>query len=140
MMYSVLTVAHGSVAKSLIETSQMILGETQEYNIDFYTIDRVNESQTVLEDLILLMRDLGRESQGNLLVLTDIYGGSPANMISEAMFILRDELNVSTFCGVNLPMTLEAVSKQKQYSLDDITEKILTIGHDSITQISYEMD
>ncbi|MDF0678554.1 MAG: hypothetical protein P0107_05830 [Nitrosomonas sp.] len=68
-----------------------------------------------------------------VLILTDIFGATPANIARKQIRIGR----IECLAGLNLPMLLRAVQYRHQ-PLPQLIDKILVGGRESIFQISPE--
>jgi PTS system ascorbate-specific IIA component len=71
-----------------------------------------------------------------VLILTDIYGSTPAN-IAVALLTTRDRLRV--IAGLNLPMLLRALT-YTSLALDAVAEKALQGGRDGVLLCSQRDD
>jgi PTS system ascorbate-specific IIA component len=71
-----------------------------------------------------------------VLILTDIYGSTPAN-IAVALLTTRDRLRV--IAGLNLPMLLRALT-YASLALDAVAEKALQGGRDGVLLCSQRDD
>lgn len=100
-MVKALLITHGNLGQEMIETAKIIV-ET-EVDIDFIRFDwdesDGNETIKKIERYIT--------TQGNtpIIIFTDMFGGSPANI---ALRFISDQIDVLT--GVNLPTILKYLS------------------------------
>lgn len=69
---------------------------------------------------------LSLDSGDGLLILTDIFGATPANIAGQLL-----SENVSIIHGINLPM-LFRIFNYPSLSLPELVEKTLAAGHDGI--------
>ena len=91
-MVSTLILTHGRLASELLEAAETIVGELPE---DFaaLTLEWDDSFEVALEAL---------GSANGILILTDMYGGTPYNVAAS----LRAEGRVEVVTGVNLPMVV----------------------------------
>ena len=102
-MIGVLIVSHGDIGTSLLTSASQILGEppAQVATLSVWRADDV-------DDLVLRARELmeGLDSGDGVLVLTDIFGATPGNVVSK---LLQDG-RVEGVSGVSLPMLLRVLT------------------------------
>lgn len=123
-LYSIIVCAHGDLAESLKRSVEMIFGKTEA----FYPIRFVPGEN--LEDIKKkLVAVVEKYELNNILVLTDLFGGSPYNA-SATLAFERNDMDVVS--GVNLPICIEAVANRTQKSLDQIVPYIQQIAVDSV--------
>lgn len=97
-MVSTLILTHGGLARELVEAAEMILGREPTFEaLSLSWTDTFEESaaktRRALESL---------DTGGGVLILTDMYGGTPYNVA--ASFHRAGEIEVVS--GVNLPMVV----------------------------------
>ena len=100
-MNKILVCSHGSLAKGLLSSLQIIMGNLN--NIDalsFY------ENQEGVEDLKRLEKYLEENQENDLIVLSDLYGGS----VNQKMYTYLTRPNTFLVAGVNLALVLELVA------------------------------
>ena len=111
----VLLVSHGDLSKSLIDSTEMLVGETK--GIDYLIFDK-NMGIDELRDSF--SEYLGKKEE-ELLIFTDIKGGTPFNVAS---ILTNDMEKVYIFYGMNLPMIVEAALYKDEFSLDKLVKQI----------------
>jgi mannose PTS system EIIA component len=101
------------------------------------------EAMEVVNDVpceVLMAEALERlerlDAGDGVLILTDIYGSTPAN-IAVALLATRDRLRV--IAGLNLPMLLRALT-YASLALDAVAEKALQGGRDGVLLCSQRDD
>jgi PTS system mannose-specific IIA component len=97
-MASTLILTHGGLASELVEAAAVILGKRPEFEALSLSWsgtfeESAEETRRALENL---------DSEEGVLILTDIYGGTPYNVA--ASFYKAGEIEV--VAGVNLPMVV----------------------------------
>lgn len=84
-----------------------------------------------LRDDLLKVIDQANEGEG-VLVLTDLFGGTPSNLSISALGIRPIEI----IAGVNLPMVLKAVSLREQFPSMSLSELSVLVEEAGKKQIS----
>ena len=102
-MIGVLIVTHGEIGTSLLTSASQILGAAQA-QVATLSVWRQDDP----DDLVLRARELlERIDDGDgALVLTDIFGATPGNVVSR----LLEDGRVEGVSGVSLPMLLRVLS------------------------------
>ncbi len=128
-MVGVVIAAHGELAHELFRTARFILGEVE--RMVPLTID---PSQPVDQLQSLIKRAIREVDEGDgVLIITDMYGGTPANM---ALSFL-EEGRVEIVTGANLPMLIRACQVRDQgVGLAELAETVVEYGRKSIRQAS----
>jgi PTS system mannose-specific IIA component len=117
-------VTHGHLASEFIAAAEMIVGPLPHLthaSIDWH--DDIDVAKAELE------RAIARVSRGHgVLLLTDMFGGSPTDIAS--MFLGDPAIEVVT--GVNLPMILKLAEQSADDSLAEISRRVREAGHNGI--------
>jgi len=102
-MIGVLIVTHGDIGTSLLASASQILGETPQ-QVSTLSVWRQDDP----DDLVLRARELMQQidSGDGVLILTDIFGATPGNVVSK---LLQDG-RVEGVSGVSLPMLLRVLT------------------------------
>jgi PTS system ascorbate-specific IIA component len=102
-MIGVLIVTHGDIGTSLLTSASQILGGEQK-QVATLSVWRADD----LDDLVLRARELmeSLDSGDGVLVLTDIYGATPGNVVSR----LLEDGRIEGVSGVSLPMLLRVLT------------------------------
>lgn len=125
--------SHGEFAKAAKETMEMIIGHKQE-NIGTVLVTEGKVYETALEEIKTLFQAL--DTSEGCIILTDIYGGTPANVATYLAIEHMDEIRV--FSGLNIPLLLEVVLDQTS-SLTEMEEKIEAIHKDTLVNVSKKL-
>jgi PTS system mannose-specific IIA component len=126
-MVGLVVATHGQLAAELLRTAEGIVGPVpcaSAVSIDSQT--SVEEARSRLASAIQLV---GADGDG-VLVLTDMFGGTPANL---ALTFLDERIEVVT--GVNLPMLLKLASTRAD-GLKAAAELATAQGQKNITLAS----
>jgi PTS system mannose-specific IIA component len=102
-MIGVLLVTHGEIGTALLASASQILGGTPQQVVTL-SVWRQDDP----DDLVLRARELLEQIDAGegVLVLTDIFGATPGNVVSR---LLHDG-HVEGVSGVSLPMLLRVLS------------------------------
>lgn len=125
--------SHGEFAKAARETMEMIIGHQQE-NIGTVLVTEGKVYEDALEEIKALYETL--DTTEGCMILTDIYGGTPANVATYLAIEHMD--NIRVFSGLNVPLLLEVVLDQTS-SLTEMEEKIESIHKDTLVNITKKL-
>lgn len=130
MSVAILLITHNRIGAELLETATRMLGRCP---LAALAID-VHE-QDDPDQLRLRIRQCAErlDEGGGLLVLTDLYGSTPAN-VTDALCHRRQ---VRVLSGVNLPM-LVRVFNYGQLELSALADKALSGGRDGVLGCTQE--
>ena len=117
-MYNIIVIGHNTFAQSIVEAVKGITGKQGEnmFHCDF-PLDECTEKY--YGRLINLINNC---SDKPILVLADIYGGTPCNMLEHR--ILKEKDNVHVITGINMPMLLEAYLYSEFLDIGSIVGKL----------------
>ena len=117
-------VTHGHLAGELLAAAEMIVGPIS--HIAAVSIGWHDDVDAARDEV---QRAITRVSQGGgVLLLTDMFGGTPTNIAS--MFL--EEGSVEVITGVNLPMVIKLATATAEDSLAEIARKICEQGRQGI--------
>ncbi len=117
-------VTHGHLAGELLSAAEMIIGP-----ISYITAVSIGWHDDVDAARDEVQRAITRVSQGaGVLLLTDMFGGTPTNIAS--MFLEDGRVEVAT--GVNLPMVIKLASQSGRESLAEIARRVCELGRQGI--------
>jgi mannose PTS system EIIA component len=127
-MIGVLIVSHGDIGTSLLTSASQILGEppAQTATLSVWRADDV-------DDLVLRARELmeSLDSGDGVLVLTDIFGATPGNVVSR----LLEDGRIEGVSGVSLPMLLRVLTGRNG-SLAAAVKRALTGGSEGLVHMN----
>lgn len=126
-MRKILIATHGSLAESFIETAELIVGSHS--NISSFCMTKEKSANTAKEELANLLRDSSQKDRH--IVLTDVLGGSVANILTE-LLMAGGEFDLVT--GVNLPMLLTLLLGNQ--GNEDFIEDALRESRDGILYVN----
>jgi mannose PTS system EIIA component len=122
---------HGHLADALLESATLILGTPPE------VVTVALEPSQSLEELHSCMGEaIAQAEQGDgVLVLLDLYGGTPSN--ATALHFQADHIEAVT--GVNLPMLLEVLLGRAERDLKTLTTFAEEIGRQGIVNVRAQL-
>ena len=129
MRLGVVVVTHGQLATELVNSAEMIVGDLPHFaavSIGWHDdVDRAREEiGRAIERLAVTE---GQVARTPVLVLTDMFGGTPANL---AVTYVSDDVEVIT--GVNLPMLIKMARPQTGENLLSIAREMREDGRNAI--------
>ena len=117
-------VTHGNLAGELLAAAEMIVGPVS--HIAAVSIGWHDDVDVARDEV---QRAITRVSKGGeVLLLTDMFGGTPTN--SASMFLEEGVVEVIT--GVNLPMVIKLATDAGQESLAEVARRICDQGRQGI--------
>ena len=129
MRLGVVVVTHGQLATELVNSAEMIVGDLPHFtavSIGWHEdVDQAREEIGRAIERVTVTEDNGQ--RGGVLVLTDMFGGTPANL---AVTYVSDHVEVIT--GVNLPMLIKLARPQKDADLLTIARDMREDGRNAI--------
>jgi PTS system mannose-specific IIA component len=127
-MVGLVVATHGALAAELLRTAEGIVGSLERCEaVSVGAGSYMEEARTRLGDAVKRVDD-----GDGVLVLTDMFGGTPANL---ALTFLDEKLEVVT--GVNLPMIVKlATARAGGLSLAAAAELVTGYGQKNITLAS----
>jgi PTS system ascorbate-specific IIA component len=131
-MIGVLIVTHGEIGTSLLTSAAQILGEAQA-QVATLSVWRHDDP----DDLVLRARELLEriDAGEGVLVLTDIFGATPGNVVSR----LLEDGHVEGVSGVSLPMLLRVLSgRTKQGNIAAAVKRAVSAGAEGVVHMNVD--
>ncbi len=127
-MVGLVVAAHGKLAEELIRTAEGVCGKLEQCRpVSLAASSAMEMARAELAEAIRAV-----DSGDGVLVLTDMFGGSPANL---ALTFLDEKIEVVT--GVNLPMLVKlSTCRAEGAALRDTAEMLSGYGQKNITLAS----
>src|ERR1044072_2360393 len=117
-------VTHGQLASELLAAAEMIVGPISDLAaVSIGWHDDVEAARNEVQRAISSV-----SQRGGVLLLTDMFGGTPTNIAS--MFL--EEGSVEVITGTNLPMVIKLATASAEDSLAEIARKICDQGRQGI--------
>lgn len=126
-MIGIQVVTHGKMAEGLLDSVDMVLGDTE--NVVFNELKRNQDVEQFKEEVLETTKKIKMEE--GVLIFVDIFGASPYNT---SLMNSRDidTNNYKVVTGVNLPLLIEAISSRGMMNLDELYNHVLNIKEESI--------
>ncbi len=126
-MVGIVIVTHGNLAGELIKAASLILGDIKAIaGVSIPPHEDMSIAEKRIEEAINKV-----ESGAGVLILTDLFGGTPSNL---SLTFLTDRIEVLS--GVNLPMLLSLATIRGEKTLDDVAQTAMNAGKKNITLAS----
>ena len=131
-MIGILLVTHGEIGISLVESAKQILGGAPQ-QVATLSVWRQDDP----DDLVLRARELlqGIDAGDGVLVLTDIFGATPGNVVSR----LLEDGRVEGVSGASLPMLLRVLDARKstpKLTLGTAVQRALSGGAEGVVHMN----
>ncbi|MFV1979294.1 MAG: PTS sugar transporter subunit IIA [Myxococcota bacterium] len=128
MKIGVVIVTHYQIGAEFLHALRLIVPNAPE----FISVS-IDPKQTVDEMRQLIQKALKRADRGSgVLVLTDMFGGTPSNM--SLSFV--EETGVEVVTGLNLPMLIKLATLSEDKTLEDLATFIKSYGQRNISVAS----
>jgi mannose PTS system EIIA component len=121
----VVVVTHGQLATELLNAAEMIVGDLPRFAaVSIGWHDDVSDAREDIAQAIERVRGDG----GGVLIVTDMFGGTPSNLAMT--FIEVNQVEVIT--GVNLPMLIKLAGQAKSNDLLAVARDMREEGRNAI--------
>jgi mannose PTS system EIIA component len=117
-------VTHGTLAAELVNAAQTIVGDI--HHITAVSIGWHDDVDQAREEIGRAIKRV--EAGAGVLVLTDMFGGTPTNLA--CTFIGEAPIEVVT--GVNLPMIIKLADQQNDEALATVARRVRDQGQKNI--------
>lgn len=124
-MIGLLIISHCDLGKEFLNAAELILGRLEAS--DYVSITQTTESSEMLKEIS--RKIIALNSGQGVLVLTDMFGGTPSNL---SLSFLKEE-KVEVLTGVNLPMVIAVARDRDTLTLSELGQKAEQAGKRSIT-------
>ena len=113
-MIGMVLVTHGNLALEFISAMQHVVGRQDQ--IEAVCIGPEDDVEMRRKEILAKVDSVDKGK--GVVVLTDMFGGTPSNLAISIM----DRANVEILAGVNLPMLIKLASLRKEKNLKDAVE------------------
>jgi PTS system mannose-specific IIA component len=128
MKIGVVIVTHYQIGAEFLHALRLIVPNAP----DFLSVS-IDPKQSVDEMRRLIQQALKRADSGaGVLVLTDMFGGTPSNM--SLSFV--EETGVEVVTGLNLPMLIKLATLSEDKTLEELAKLIKSYGQRNISVAS----
>jgi PTS system mannose-specific IIA component len=125
-MTGILIVTHQRLGEAMIEAAEFVLGFHLE-GVTAVSIDLKEPADKLREKIEAGIKSV--KSEKGVLILTDMFGGSPSNL----SYSFLEEGKVEVLSGINLPILLKAIRARQDMTLSDLIKEVETFGKKSIS-------
>ena len=120
----VVVITHGQLATELVNAAEMIVGDLPRFTaVSIGWHDDVNDARDEIAQAIERV-----DGDAGVLVLTDMFGGTPSNL---GMTFLETE-RIEVITGVNLPMLIKLASLRRSSDLLAVAQEMRDHGRSAI--------
>ena len=129
-MIGIVIVTHSRLGDALIEAAEFIIGNRPEA-MESVSIDLSENAEKLRTKIARGIKKV--EGQEGILILTDMFGGTPSNL----SYSFLEEGHIEVLSGVNLPTLIQAASlRDKDLKLDELATNLEVFGKKSISLAS----
>jgi len=130
-MIGIVIVAHGPLASALLDATEHVVGPQRHARaIAIHPADDLRARQAEI-DAVIQELDTGE----GVVVITDMFGGTPANLALGAM----RRPGIEVICGANLPLLVK-LAKCRERPLAEAVAAALEAGHKYIDSAAAILD
>jgi len=128
-MIGIVIVTHCQLGEALIEAAEFIIGE-RPGSLESVSIDLSENAEKLRNKISKGIKKV--EGQEGVLILTDMFGGTPSNL----SYSFLEEGRIEVLSGVNLPILIQAANMRKKMKLDQLASELESFGKKSISLAS----
>ena len=128
-MIGILIVTHRRLGDALIEAAEFILNDRPEA-MEAISIDINQKAEKLRGKIKNGIKKV--KSEDGVLILTDMFGGTPSNL----SYSFLEEGRIEVLSGANLPMVIKAAELRKEKSLNELAQTLEAFGKRSISLAS----
>ena len=127
-MIGMVLVTHGHLATEFRAALEHVVGPQKQ--IETITIGPEDDMEQRRKDIIHAVHHV--DTGSGVVVLTDMFGGTPSNLAISAM----ERANVEVIAGVNLPMLVKLASVRGECALEEAVNQAQEAGRKYISVAS----
>lgn len=129
-MIGIVIVTHSQLGDALIGAAEFIIGNRPEA-MESVSIDLTQNADKLRAKIARGIKKV--EGQEGILILTDMFGGTPSNL----SYSFLEEGHIEVLSGVNLPILIQAANlRDKNMKLGELAAKLEVFGKKSISLAS----
>jgi len=128
-MIGIVIVTHCQLGEALIGAAEFIIGNRPD-SLESVSIDLNENAEKLRNKISKGIKNV--EGQEGVLILTDMFGGTPSNL----SYSFLEEGRIEVLSGVNLPILIQAASMRKKMKLDELAANVESFGKKSISLAS----
>ncbi|MBN34779.1 MAG: PTS fructose transporter subunit IIA [Rhodospirillaceae bacterium] len=111
-MIGLVLVTHGRLAEEFVAAMEHVVGE--QAAVRTICIGPDDDMERRREEILEAVKSV--DSGSGVIVLTDMFGGTPSNLAISVM----EAGNVEVIAGINLPMLIKLATARETDTLDDV--------------------
>ncbi|MDH4227469.1 MAG: PTS sugar transporter subunit IIA [Deltaproteobacteria bacterium] len=127
-MIGAVIVTHGTLAEALLESARTIVESAE--NVAAIGVKGDESFDELKAKISLAIKSV--DSGSGVMVFTDMFGGTPANIV----LTLHEEGRIEVLTGVNLPLMIKFLTARKGRSLKEFSSALVEHGRKSIVLAS----
>jgi len=127
-MIGLVIVTHGRLAEEFIAAAEHVVGPQK--SMRAVCIGPDDDMEVRREDILKAVKD--SDTGEGVIVLTDMFGGTPSNLSISIM----DKAKVEVIAGINLPMLIRLASVRESGSLAEAVDQAQEAGRKYINVAS----
>ncbi len=124
-MIGLVLVTHGRLAEEFISATEHVVGAQEDMRA--ICIGPDDDMEQRRDDILNAVREV--DSGSGVIVLTDMFGGTPSNLSISIM----DKAKVEVIAGINLPMLIRLAGYRIEGSLDEAVDQAQEAGRKYIS-------
>lgn len=128
-MSRVLLLSHGELAREIWATSKLVLGEVT--GVEYLTLPSGVDLTQYEQDI----RSRVEAAEDGILILTDIFGGTPFITASRVYASVEDKTRVEVVTGMNLAMVLQVFNFVGNTPVGELKSIAVTAGAEGIVDL-----
>ncbi len=128
-MVGLVLATHSNLAEEFLRASEMIIGPLR--NALAVGITREDSVENIRTRILQAIETAGSDNEG-VIIMTDLFGGTPANISLSFLEPTRVEI----LTGVNLPMVLKFFNAQEDLALTELAALLKAYAQQSISLAS----
>jgi mannose PTS system EIIA component len=119
-MIGLIVVTHGNLAQEFVAALEHVVGQQQQIKaISIFPNDNMEERRNAI-----LEAAVAANSGDGVIILTDMFGGTPSNLSISVM----DSGSIEVIAGVNLPMLVKLARIREEIPLADALKQAQDAG------------
>lgn len=115
-MIGLVLVTHGHLATEFLAALEHVVGPQEE--VEAISIGADDDMEVRRNDIVAAIERVG--SPDGVVVLTDMFGGTPSNLAISIMGTPGENIPVEVIAGVNLPMLIRLAQARSTTPLEDL--------------------
>lgn len=131
-MIGLVLVTHGRLAEEFVSAMEHVVGPQD--NVAVICIGPDDDMEQRRSEILDSVQKV--DSGEGVIVLTDMFGGTPSNLAISIM----DRANVEVIAGINLPLLIKLASARKNKSLAEAATAAAEAGVKYISVASHVLD